>query len=193
MARKPSKPTRTGAKRRILYSDYRRLSPEENKKLGFTAKARHYVLKSVKRIGKRTDSISARSHETLRTKQEYGLASPEVAKEARRAGALQYTSAKAQETATKNTDTATNKRLKRVIDSDEEIPYNIKQPKGQAFKLDKSDEPRYNANVTKKVNGERIPGQDEWLWTVRIADKIGDPRAKLIRSSPGSYSMRRVL
>ena len=38
----------SGAKRRYSYSDYRRLSPDENERQGFSRKARHYVLKSVK-------------------------------------------------------------------------------------------------------------------------------------------------
>jgi hypothetical protein len=59
------------------YSDYRRLSPEENERQGFSRKARHYVLKIVKRVTGRTPSITARAHETLRTHQLHGLASPD--------------------------------------------------------------------------------------------------------------------
>ena len=71
------------------YSDYRRLSPEENElRLGWSRKARHYILKSVKRVTPRTASITARAHETLRTRQVHGMASPEQATRARREGGL---------------------------------------------------------------------------------------------------------
>ena len=75
------------------YSDYRRLSPEENERQGFSRKARHYVLKIVKRVTGRTPSITARAHETLRTHQLHGLASPEQATMARREGGISYSSA----------------------------------------------------------------------------------------------------
>ena len=65
------------------YSDFRRATPAENIKLGFSRTARHYVPKSVKRVTKRTQSLTARAHETLRTRQVHGLASPEQATQAR--------------------------------------------------------------------------------------------------------------
>ena len=58
------------------YSDYRRLSPDENERQGFSRKARQYVLKSIKRVTKHTPSITARAHETLRTRQVPGWRRP---------------------------------------------------------------------------------------------------------------------
>ena len=88
MARKRSR--RSSSRRPHSYSDYRRLSPDENERAGFSRKARRYVLKSVRRLTKRTSTISARAQETLRTQQEYGFAKPELATEARKAGRLQH-------------------------------------------------------------------------------------------------------
>jgi hypothetical protein len=45
------------------YREFRRLTPEENLKLGRSPKARHNVLKTVKRLTKATPSITARQLE----------------------------------------------------------------------------------------------------------------------------------
>ena len=42
------------------FADFVRLTPEQNVKLGLSRKARHYVLKDVKRVTKATPTISAR-------------------------------------------------------------------------------------------------------------------------------------
>jgi len=42
------------------FADFVRLTPEQNVKLGFSRKARRYVLKNVKRVTKATPTISAR-------------------------------------------------------------------------------------------------------------------------------------
>ena len=62
-------PTRGGSRQRHSYSDYRRLTPTENEMQGRSRKARHYVLKNVKRVTLRTPSITARAHETMRARQ----------------------------------------------------------------------------------------------------------------------------
>ena len=59
------------------YSAFRRASPVENVRMGYSSKARRYVLAaSGGKVTQRTPSISARAHETLRTRQVHGLASP---------------------------------------------------------------------------------------------------------------------
>ena len=89
----PKSSRRNGSRARHSYSDYRRLSPDENERQGFSRTARHYVLKIVKRLTSRTPSISARAHETLRARQLHGLATPEHATMARREGGISYSSA----------------------------------------------------------------------------------------------------
>src|SRR5271166_7147203 len=74
------------------FSDFTRLTPEQNVKLGLSPKARHYVLATTKRVTKATPTISARVFETKRARELFGLA-PEKATEARRQGAIPYTSA----------------------------------------------------------------------------------------------------
>jgi hypothetical protein len=73
------------------FSDFVRLTPEQNVKLGLSRKARHYVLKG-RRITKATPTISARQFETKRASELFGL-TPERATQARRYGAVSYVSA----------------------------------------------------------------------------------------------------
>ena len=74
------------------FADFVRLTPEQNVKLGLSRKARHYVLKDVKRVTKATPTISARQYETKKARELFGL-TPEKATEARRHGAIRYVSA----------------------------------------------------------------------------------------------------
>ncbi len=72
------------------YSEFRRLTPEQNVKQGRSPKARHYVLKTTKRVRNATPTISARQFETKRARELYKL-TPKQATEARRQGAIRYT------------------------------------------------------------------------------------------------------
>ena len=63
-------------------SEFRRLTPAENAKLGFSPKARHYVLGTTKRLTKATPTISARQFERKRASELFGL-SPEQAERRR--------------------------------------------------------------------------------------------------------------
>lgn len=72
------------------YSEFRRLTPEQNVKQGRSPKARHYVLKTTKRVRNATPTISARQLETKRARELYKL-TPKQATEARRQGAIRYT------------------------------------------------------------------------------------------------------
>ena len=116
---KPSR--RNGSRTRHSYSDYRRLSPDENERQGFSRTARHYVLKNVKRVTQRTPSITARAHETLRTRQVHGLASPEQATQARREGGLSYSSARPSETGRKGRGSKADKKARESVG--EWLPY----------------------------------------------------------------------
>jgi hypothetical protein len=73
------------------YSDFVRLTPEQNVKLGLSPKARHYALRG-SRVTRITPTISARQLETKRSTELFGL-TPEKATQARRHGAISYTSA----------------------------------------------------------------------------------------------------
>ena len=69
------------------YSDFIRLTPEQNVKVGLSPKARHYALRGTKRVTKATPTISARQFETKRASELFGL-TPERATQARRHGAV---------------------------------------------------------------------------------------------------------
>jgi hypothetical protein len=70
------------------FSDFVRLTPQQNGKFGLSPKARHYVLKGA-RITKATPTISARQFETKRASELFGL-TPERATQARRHDAISY-------------------------------------------------------------------------------------------------------
>jgi co-chaperonin GroES (HSP10) len=197
MARKPR---RSGSKRPYSYSDYRRLSPDENEKAGFTRKARRYVLKSVRRITRRTDTLTARRYETLRTQQEYGLASPEIATQARRDKALAYKSAQQEQAATKGILTNQKKRLaaqiNEVVAVGGSIPSGSPKPRrhGTQYRLQSGDDV-WIENLIRRhdqyLAGDRskeIP-DGEWQRAVAILDSFNDPRAAYFRQSLGSMSI----
>jgi hypothetical protein len=73
------------------FADFVRLTPAQNVKLGLSPKARHYALRGA-HIAKATPTISARQLETKRATELFGL-TPEKATQARRHGAISYTSA----------------------------------------------------------------------------------------------------
>src|SRR5580658_5336564 len=108
-------------------SDFTRLTPEQNVKLGLSPKARHYVLKTAKRVTKATPTISARQYETKRARQLFGLA-PEKATEARRQGTIRYVSADQRERVAKaaitREETKVIAEIKRLRASGEHVPSN---------------------------------------------------------------------
>ena len=69
----------------VSYDALRRASPAENVRMGFTP-ARRYVSANGRKVIKSTRSISARQAETRRVRERYGMASPEIATEARKRG-----------------------------------------------------------------------------------------------------------
>src|ERR1700722_2896111 len=73
------------------HTDFVRLTPGQNVKLGLSPKARHYALRGRKRRTKATPTISPRQFETKRASELFGL-SPEKATQARQHGAVSYVS-----------------------------------------------------------------------------------------------------
>src|SRR5271166_3643989 len=62
------------------FSEFVRLTPQQNVKLGFSPKARRYVPATTKRLSKATTTISARQYETKKASELFGL-TPEQATE----------------------------------------------------------------------------------------------------------------
>jgi hypothetical protein len=192
MARKPKHPRRGRAPH---YSDYRRLSPHENEREGFTRKARRYVLKSVGKLTKRTPTISARQHETLRTRQEYGFAKPEIATEARKHGALSYKTGAARETAAKTSEGAFKKKINKKIQEAARSGASIPEYSGPGIKKGISFRARsWHAREiedlrARKLNNEELT-QPDFSMLMDYAQWSKDPLRDLLRQSPGSFNPR---
>jgi hypothetical protein len=192
MPRKAKQPTRG---RTPAYSDYRRLSPAENEREGFTRKARRYVLKSVQKLTKRTPTISARQHETLRTRQEYGFAKPEIATEARKHGALSYKTGAARDTAGKVSEKAfvkkSDKRIVEAAHSGTRIP----EYSGPGIKKNKNFKARsWHAGEIEDLRARKLAGEEltqgEFSMLMDYSEWLKDPMRLFLRQSPGSFNSR---
>ena len=109
------------------HTEFLRLTPKQNVKLGLSAKARHYALRGTKRVTKATPTISARQFETKRASELFGL-TPERATQARRHGAVSYVSADQRERVAKAAITREENKvvaaIKKLRSSGEAVPSN---------------------------------------------------------------------
>jgi hypothetical protein len=191
----PRKAKKARRARAPAYSDFRRLSPAENEREGFSRKARRYVLKSVRKLTKRTPTISARQHETLRTRQEYGYARPEIATEARKHGALSYKTGTTQETATKVSEKAYLKKLENGVAQAAQSGARIAEYSGPGSKKKQTFKARrwHAGEVTglraRKLSGEELT-QSEFSMLMDYSERFKDPMRALLRQSPGSFNPR---
>jgi hypothetical protein len=169
-------------------SSHRRLSPAENTKAGFSPTARRYVPKDINRIGKRAATISHRQHETLRTKERYHIATPELATEARKRGALNYTSAVQRERVAKAAITREEKKYRFALEArdGQYIEANNPRRRRERVHITAAAIGRYLENRRKKLNGEHIP-EGDWQQMMDIARAVGDARGELLRGSPGAF------
>jgi hypothetical protein len=176
------------------YSDFRRLTPDENEREGFTRKARRYVLKSVRRLTKRTPTISARQHETLRTQEEYGFAKPEIATKAREHGS--YKTGRAAETAEKGRNKAFEKKQYREIEQAARTGKRISEHSGAgAIKGGQSFKARaWHADEIAELRARKLAGaeltQAEFSMLMDYAEWSKDPKRGILRQSPGSFNPR---
>jgi hypothetical protein len=173
------------------FADFVRLTPEQNVKLGLSRKARHYVLKDVKRVTKATPAISARQYETKKARELFGL-SPEQATEARRHGAIRYVSADQRERVAKAAITREETRviaeIRKLRASGAHVPSNTpdKRRHGSWYPISADAERRYRGIRRHKLAGEHIP-DGEWHWFIDYARRFRDPRYELLRGSPGAF------
>jgi hypothetical protein len=172
------------------FSDFTRLTPEQNVKLGRSPKARHYALKGA-RITKATPTISARQFETKRTSELFGL-SPETATQARQRGAISYASADQRERVAKAAITREENNIiaaiKKLRSSGDTVPSNSpdKRRHGSFYPVSEYAERRYRALRRRKLAGEHIPDGD-WQWLVDYARRFKDPKYELMRGSPAAF------
>ena len=173
------------------FSDFKRLSPEQNVKLGLSPKARRYVLKDAQRITKSTPTISARQFETKRARELFGV-TPEKATQARRHGAISYVSADQRERVAKAAITREENNvvaaIKKLRASGETVPSNSpdKRRHGTSHPISEHAEGRYRAIRRRKLAGEHIP-DGEWQWFIDHARRLKDPQYELLRGSPAAF------
>jgi hypothetical protein len=184
-----AKPVSKPAVRKLAnasYSDFVRLTPEQNVKLGFGPKTRRDALRDA-RVTKATATISARAHETKRAAWLFDF-SPEQATEARKQGALSYTSADQRERVAKAARTRADKRVGAGVAERARLPVNSSNPKrhGRTIVLRPSDHERYRELRRRKLSGESLPDGD-WHWMVDVASHFSDPDATALRASPSAF------
>ena len=173
------------------FSDFKRLSPEQNVKLGLSPKARRYVLKDAQRITKSTPAISARQFETKRARELFGV-TPEKATQARRHGAISYVSAHQRERVAKAAITREENKvvaaIKKLQSFGEAVPSNSpdKRRHGTSHPISEHAEGRYRAIRRRKLAGEHIP-DGEWQWFIDHARRLKDPQYELLRGSPAAF------
>jgi hypothetical protein len=172
------------------FSDFVRLTPKQNAKVGHSPRARHYALKGA-RIIKATPTISARQFETKRAAELFGL-TPERATQARRHGAISYVSADQRERVAKGSITREENKvvafIKQLRSSGEAVPSNSpdKRRHGMSHPVSEHAEGRYRAIRRRKLAGEHIP-DGEWQWFIDHARRLKDPRYELLRGSPAAF------
>jgi hypothetical protein len=172
------------------FSEFTRLTPEQNVKLGLSPKARHYALKGT-HITKATPTISARQLETKRARELFGL-TPEKATAARRHGAISYVSAEQRERVAKAAITREENKIiaeiKRLRTAGQHVPSNSpdKRRHGTLHPVSEYAERRYRALRRRKLAGEHIPDGD-WQWLVDYARRFKDPKYELMRGSPAAF------
>jgi hypothetical protein len=162
------------------FSDFVRLTPEQNAKLSLSPKARHYALRGTKRVTKATPTISARQFETKRASELFGL-TPERATQARRHGAVPYVSADQRERVAKaaitREETKVIAEIKKLRASGGHVPsYSPdKRRHGSSHSVSEYAERRYRALRRRKLAGEHIPDGD-WQWLVDYGRRFKDAR-----------------
>jgi hypothetical protein len=172
------------------FSDFVRLTPQQNAKLGLSPKARHYALKAT-RVTKATPTISARQFETKRAAELFGL-TPERATQARRHGAISYVSADQRERVAKGSITREENKvvaaIKKMRASGEPVPSNSpdRRRHGTFHSVSEHSEGRYRAIRRRKLAGEHIP-DGEWQWFIDYARRLKDPQYELLRGSPAAF------
>jgi hypothetical protein len=182
-------------KARLLESassaEFVRLKPGQNVKLGLSPKARHYVLKNIKRVTKATPTITARQFQTKRARELFGL-TPEQATEARRHGAISYVSADQRQRVAKAAITREENKviaeIKKLRASGETVPSNSpdRRRHGRFYSVTSDAERRYRDIRRRKLAGEHIP-DGEWQWFIDYARRLKDPQYELLRGSPAAF------
>jgi hypothetical protein len=188
------------AKRSRLYTDYRRATPSQNVRMGYSPTARRYIRASVTKVSAHTQSISARQYETMRVYTLHGVASPEIATKARAQGAIGYKSAQARATARDNIAKAYEKRtIKHIVDdvaSGKRIrqrttggAYATGKRAANGYRLPPDAASRYFELRELRLNGDWID-EGDWHFLMDMGYQYDDPMINALRAYPPSYNVR---
>jgi hypothetical protein len=199
MPRKSSKAPLRQAQRG-LSSQFRKLTPAEHRLKGLKPSAKRYVLKIVGKVRKRTPTITHRDFITRKTREETGLASPEIATKARQSDALAYKSERARVTASRNKDTSFEKRTrariaddiatgKRIRERNADGSFKTSRRRSAPYRLRSDAAAHYFELRRRKLAGEFLDDGD-WHWLADMAGEYGDPLAEALRAYPPGYGVR---
>ena len=170
----------------VSHEALRRATPAENVRMGFSPKARRYVVEG--KVRKNTASVSARQAETKRTRARYGFATPELATRARRAGALGYESQVQGERVAKGSQTRLLNRIKKAASAHEKIPYDPfgrrESKRRRWITLKPGDEERYRDLRERRLRDEWFDDIADFVWLMDMSQRFGDRDAKRLRGSP---------
>jgi hypothetical protein len=164
----------------VSVSALHRLSPAENVKAGYSAKAERYARKGV-RLGKNTATISKRQFLKKQTAEREGLAKPvslERASKARSAGEFRYANAATEAQAGKQRETAAVKKSFRFLPDVK----SVSDLAGKHYRV-KNAEQRFLDFVARKDAGETVPIH-EFKAMMDVGSEIKYPRLAELRRSP---------
>jgi hypothetical protein len=165
----------------VSLDSLRRATPVENVRMGFSPKARRYVKRGVK-VTKATASVSARQAETKRVRERYGMTTPEQATQARREGALSYSSQDQASRVEKAADRRLRKKAEESVGKTLTAPHPNKR-KPTRFRFTDARRRNYERNRERKLRGEWLDDAD-WFEMMDAANALGDHRILLLRASP---------
>jgi hypothetical protein len=164
----------------VSVSALRRLSPAENVKAGYSAKAERYAPKGT-RVGKNTATISKRQYLKKQTAEREGLEKPvslEKAAKARSVGEFRYSSAGSEQQARRQREERAVKKSLRFLPEVRSVP----DLSGKRHRV-KNAEQRFMDFVARKEAGETVP-IFEYKAMMDVGREIKYPRLAELRRSP---------
>jgi hypothetical protein len=150
--------------------------------MGFSPKARRYVDRSIKKVTRSTASISARQAETKRVRELHGVSLRE-ATELRREGHLSYSSLDQKNRVEK----AADRRLQKKVRASRGERLTTTRPDGRKYKIRLTNDvvEHYERMREKKLRGEWIDDDVDWIKMFETARALNDHRLMQLRASPG--------
>jgi hypothetical protein len=172
------------------FANFVRLTPEQNVRLGLSPKARHYVLKDVKRLSKATPTISApiRNQTCARALQTDARTNDGSAPPRRSSLRVRRPNERVAKAAITREETKVIAEIKKLRASGEHVPSHSpdKRRHGWSQPITPGAGERYRELRRLKLAGQHIPDGD-WHWFIDYARRFKDPRYELLRGSPAAF------